>query len=409
MKRYDTYKDSGVEWIGEIPENWEVRPIKRLCSVKRGASPRPIDDEKYFDDNGEYSWVRIADVTASDKYLQQTTQKLSELGASLSVKMEPDNIFLSIAGSVGKPIINKIKCCIHDGFVWFDGLQLNPEFLFYIFLTGEPYKGLGKYGTQLNLNTETVGSIKIPFPAENEILKVVDYLNKKYSEIDHIIKQKELLLEKLQAKRQAIIHEAVSKGLNPNVPMKPSGVEWLGEIPSHWEVKKLKYLATLKSGESITAEQIEPEGSFPVFGGNGIRGYTNSFTHNGTYILIGRQGALCGNINYAENKFWASEHAVVVTPKEKLNQFWLGELLRSMNLNQYSQSAAQPGLAVGNIINLNIPVPKVEEQAEIDLYIKERDTKIKRLEKLLFKQIQKLKSYRQSLISEVVTGKIKVV
>ena len=116
---YPAYKDSGVEWLGEVPEHWEVRRTKSLSSVKRGASPRPIADPRYFDDDGKYAWVRIADVTASNHYLERTTQRLSKLGQSLSVRLQPGSLFLSIAGSVGKPIITKIKCCIHDGFVYF--------------------------------------------------------------------------------------------------------------------------------------------------------------------------------------------------------------------------------------------------------------------------------------------------
>ena len=166
-------KDSGIEWIGEVPEHWKVCKIKRLSVVKRGASPRPIENPIYFDDNGQYSWVRIADVTDSKKYLYSTTQKLSKLGSSLSVKMHPGEIFLSIAGTVGKPIITKIDCCIHDGFVWFPNLKIEPEYLYYIFLSGRPYLGLGKLGTQLNLNTETVGYISIPIPEGKEITDIV--------------------------------------------------------------------------------------------------------------------------------------------------------------------------------------------------------------------------------------------
>ena len=147
--------------------------------------------------------------------------------------------------------------------------------------------------------------------------------------------------------------------------MKDSGVEWLGEIPKNWEVKKLKYVASLKSGDSITSNNIKDEGIYPVYGGNGLRGYTSNYTHSGKYILIGRQGALCGNINYASNEFWASEHAVVVNPVIEVNLTWLGELLRSMNLNQYSVSAAQPGLAVGMIENLYIPYTSIKIQNKI--------------------------------------------
>ena len=169
MKPYPRYKDSGVEWIGAIPEDWNVIRIKRLSPVKRGASPRPIHDPKYFDIDGEFAWVRIADLSASEKYLETTTQTLSELGASLSVKRFPGDFFLSIAGTVGKPIITKIKCCIHDGFVYFPQLNINPEYLYYIFSTGLPYQGLGKWGTQLNLNTDTVGEIFIPVPNDDKI------------------------------------------------------------------------------------------------------------------------------------------------------------------------------------------------------------------------------------------------
>src|SRR5699024_5440067 len=107
-----------------------------------------------------YGWVRIADVSASDGVLKETTQTLSTLGASLSVKLEPGEMFLSIAGTVGKPCITKIRACIHDGFVYFPDLGIDNRFLYRIFEAGSCYKGLGKMGTQLNLNTDTVGGIK---------------------------------------------------------------------------------------------------------------------------------------------------------------------------------------------------------------------------------------------------------
>lgn len=203
-------KDSGIDWIGQIPEHWEVRRIKSFCIVKRGASPRPIDDEKYFDDNGEFAWVRIADASASKKYLLSTTQKLSSLGASLSVKRFPDDIFLSIAGTVGKAIITKIKCCIHDGFVWFKNLNYNSELLYYIFESGQPYLGLGKMGTQLNLNTDTVGNIPIPYMSNDEQQQIADYLDKKTAEIDSTINKFKVQIDKLKEYRQALITEVVT-------------------------------------------------------------------------------------------------------------------------------------------------------------------------------------------------------
>lgn len=203
-------KPSGIDWLGDIPEGWEVRRIKMLCKVSRGASPRPIDDEKYFDDNGEYSWVRIADLTASDRYLDITRQKLSNLGKSLSVPLEPGEIFLSIAGTVGSPIITKIKCCIHDGFVYFMNLKYNRELLWYIFIAGEAYKGLGKLGTQLNLNTDTVGNISIPIMSAREQNQIVAFLDRETAKIDEMMKKVETQIEKLQEYRQALITSAVT-------------------------------------------------------------------------------------------------------------------------------------------------------------------------------------------------------
>ena len=170
-------KPSGVEWLGDVPEHWEVRRVKTLSKVKRGSSPRPIDDPKYFDLTGEYAWVRIADVTASNHYLEETTQKLSALGQSLSVRLEPGSLFLSIAGSVGKPIITRIKCCIHDGFVYFPDLKDNEEYLYQILSTPSPFFGLGKYGTQLNLNTDTVGGIQVAWPPLWERNHITEFLH----------------------------------------------------------------------------------------------------------------------------------------------------------------------------------------------------------------------------------------
>ncbi len=194
----------------------------------------------------------------------------------------------------------------------------------------------------------------------------------------------------------------------PYSAYKSSGVEWIGGIPEGWDVRGLKYIAFLKSGENITSENINEIDDYPVFGGNGLRGYFPSFSHDGNFILIRRQGALCGNINYAEGKFWASEHAVVLTPIINYSAFWLGELLRVMNLNQYSVSAAQPGLSVDKIKNLLIPLPPLTEQRAIadfpDLETARIDTLIEKIER----QIELLNEYKQSLITSAVTGKIDV-
>ena len=183
----------------------------------------------------------------------------------------------------------------------------------------------------------------------------------------------------------------------------PSGLAWAPVVPAHWTVKKLAFLASLKSGDSITTDDIKDDGPYPVYGGNGLRGYTDRFTHDGEYALIGRQGALCGNINYAKGEFWASEHAVVVAPREEISVRWLGELLRAMELNQYSVSAAQPGLSVETIAALRVPIPPLKEQRAIAEYL---DRETARLDALVAAKewvLGLLAEKRRALIARAVT------
>lgn len=205
------FKDSGVEWLGDVPEHWVVVQIKRLSSVGRGASPRPIDNPIYFDEEGEYAWVRIADVSKTKGYLNTTLQQLSKLGSSLSVKINPGELFISIAGTVGKPCISNIKACIHDGFVYFPQLKNKYiKLLYRIFEAGECYGGLGKMGTQLNLNTETIGSISISIPPDYELVNVIKYIDDKTSKIDKLIKKATKSIKLLKEKRTALISAAVT-------------------------------------------------------------------------------------------------------------------------------------------------------------------------------------------------------
>jgi len=259
LPRYGVYKDSGVEWLGEVPAHWTVSAIKWLSPVLRGASPRPIDDTKYFDDEGEYAWVRIADASASDGVLLETTQRLSELGSSLSVRLEPGTLFVSIAGTVGKPCITGIKACIHDGFVYFPRLAIDQRFLYRLFESGACYAGLGKMGTQLNLNTDTIGSIRIAVPPSDELQNLLSFLDRETGKIDALIAEQEKLLTLLAEKRQATISHAVTRGLNPNAPMKDSGVPWLGEVPVHWKLPPLYLRYTIELGKMLDTNKITGE------------------------------------------------------------------------------------------------------------------------------------------------------
>ena len=203
-------KPTGIDWLGEVPEHWDVKAIKWESPVLRGASPRPIDDDVYFDDEGEYAWVRITDVSAAGMYITATMQRLSDFGRSLSVPLQPGALFLSIAGTVGKPCITAIKCCIHDGFVYFPFWRGEARFLYYVFASREPYRGLGKLGTQLNLNTDTVGSIVVGFPEPSEQRAIADFLDRETVRLDTLVTKMESGIKRLHEYRAALITAAVT-------------------------------------------------------------------------------------------------------------------------------------------------------------------------------------------------------
>jgi type I restriction enzyme S subunit len=166
--------------------------------------------------------------------------------------------------------------------------------------------------------------------------------------------------------------------------------------------KKLKHVARMAAGDAITSDDILEIADYPVYGGNGLRGYTDNFNHKGDFVLIGRQGALCGNINYASGEFWASEHAIVVDLQDNAEVRWLGELLSFMNLNQYSQSAAQPGIAVDVIANLPIPVPPRETQQAIAQFLERETVDIDALIAAKQRLLELLAEKRRAIVAEAI-------
>ena len=426
---YPAYKPSGADWLGAIPTHWELLQIKRLSPVKRGASPRPIDDPNYFDDKGEYSWVRISDVTSSKRYLEETTQRLSSLGKSLSVPLKPGALFLSIAGSVGKPIITRINCCIHDGFVYFPQFEGNPEFLYYIFASGQPYGGLGKLGTQLNLNTDTVGAIHIGYPSYEEQREIVTYLDCETTRIDTLIEKKQRQIELLQEKRTALISHAVTKGLNPNAKMKDSGVEWLGEIPAHWEVKRVKRLGDIRYGLGEPPEYVDDGlpfiratdirlGKIDLDTVKKVRPDDVPWSRNPSLvlyeILVVRSGAYTGDSALVtENAVGAiAGYDMVLTVSKAYAPFVAWTLLSKYMLQGqiYLERlrAAQPHLNAEELGGFVVVTPPYAEQRAIAAFLDRETAHIDALTEKVEKSITLLREYRTSLISAAVTGKIDV-
>jgi len=424
--------DSGEEWLGEVPSHWKITSIKHLSPVLRGASPRPIDDPRYFDDNGEYAWVRIADVSKSNGLLCETTQTLSELGSSLSVRLERGALFVSIAGTVGKPCIAGLKVCIHDGFVYFPRLKLDPKFLFRIFEAGECYRGLGKFGTQLNLNTDTIGSIKVAVPPDDEVADILRFLDRETAKIDALVEEQKRLIDLLKEKRQAVISHAVTKGLNPDAPMKDSGIEWLGEVPEHWEVKPLKHMVSHVVDCLHTTPSYEGDLIYPA-----IR---TADVERGILLLdqarlvseevyserIQRLKPEAGDILYSrEGERFGM--AVLVPPGvelclgqrmmmfRSLSHYYPGYIMWALNSEPLYQQvlartagAMAPHANIGDLVNFRVPCPPKHEQLAISEEVTRAVGRIDDLSKHAQRAISLLSEHRSALISSAVTGKIDV-
>ena len=426
VKSYSAYKKSGVEWLGNVPEHWGVRRIKSLSIVRRGASPRPIDDARYFDEHGEFAWVRISDVTASDRYLYKTTQRLSELGQSLSVELNPGSLFLSIAGSVGKPIITKIKCCIHDGFVYFSRFRGDVEFLYRVLSTDAPFSGLGKFGTQLNLNTDTVGNIYIGWPPSDEQAAIARYLDDADQRIRAYVSAKERLIALLEEERQAVIHQAVTRGLDPDVKLKPSGIEWLGDVPEHWEVAQFARQVEIAEGQ--VDPKVEPYTSMLTIAPNHVESGTGRLLNRETAF---EQGAISGKyicrdgdviyskirpalakVTVAPTDCLCSADMYPLRPRNPLQRDYLFWLLLSTGFTAWStaqsERVAMPKVNRQTLNNTYIPLPPHPEQASIAQYVTEATGGTYKAIDRARRQIQLMEEYRTRLIADVVTGKIDV-
>ena len=430
---YPTYKDSGVEWLGHVPEHWNVISIKWLSPVKRGASPRPIDDLKYFDDDGEFAWVRIADVSACDGILAETTQQLSALGSSLSVKVAPGELFVSIAGTVGKPCISAIKACIHDGFVYFPSLEIDPKFLYRVFEGGTCYGGLGKWGTQLNLNTDTIGSIRVALPASDELQQVLAFLDRETIKIDALVAEQRRLMTLLKEKRQAVISHAVTRGLNPNASMKPSGIEWLGDVPAHWEVKRIKFVtANVKAGPfgSALTKDVYVSAGYRIYGQEQV--IPNNFSIGDYFITPEKYGELSqysvspGDILISCVGTFGKIAIVpdtiepgIINPRlirlrcsQAVKAEYLVEVMRSnVTFEQFSSFTRGGTMDVINIGTLNeifVALPPMKEQQELLIFVQHEIGKFDTLTAETQCAIDLLQERRTALISAAVTGQIDV-
>ena len=410
---YPEYRYSGVKWLGDVPISWDVIPLKHLAELnpkKSGIKEKKMSELCSFlpMEKLKLNSLKLDEMkTVSDVYDGYTYFENEDL---LLAKVTP--CFENKNMAIAKELHNGLGFGSSEIYVLRANAKLNNQFLFYRLQEDSfmeiAIAAMSGAGGLKRVPAEIINTYTAAFPCIQEQQKIAYFLDHETAKIDTLIAKQEKLIELLKEKRQAVISNAVTRGLNPNAPMKDSGVEWLGEVPEYWRVVKLSYFLKLQSGDTITSSLIEKEGEYSVFGGNGQRGFTSSYNCNGEYVLIGRQGALCGNINIAKNKFFASEHAVVVYPYVEFNLTFISEFLRFMDLGQYSVSAAQPGISVERIKGLKIAIPPLSEQITIAKYLENKISIFERLTEKSTAQITLLKERKTALISSAVTGKIDV-
>ena len=412
MKRYDTYKDSGVEWIGEIPTNWKKGRLKNYFNLSSGKNPSDLDKEfgqfPVYGSNGIIGYTNNPD-------------------------LNKETILIGRVGSSGELNLNKFPCSVSDNCLVVE-LKENHSLMFvYYLLIKTELKNYTTKTSQPLITGSTIREIDTIIPPLSEQQQIVSFLDTKTSLIDSLIEKTQRKIELLKEKRTSLINEVVTKGLNPNVEMKDSGVEWIGEIPSHWLFTKFNRFVFFQEGPGLRTFQFTDEGTKVICVTNitekGIdftykkfistdeyfEKYQHFTVEKGDYLL-----SSSGNSWGKVSEYHDDEKVMLNTSTIRLNTIdssiynksLIPHILKSevvrKQLEILMTGSCQPNFGPSHLNQLVIPIPPLSEQQQIIEYLDEQTELIDKTVSIEEKRIELLKEYRQSLISEVVTGKLKV-
>lgn len=403
-KRYDSYKPSGIDWIGDIPSHWEIQRLKfgmNLINGRAYLQPELLS-------KGKYRILRVGNFFTNDSWYY------SDMELEDNKYCSKGDLLYAWSASIGPYIWNEEKVIFHYH-IWKVGLsgKMDKKYSFYLLDVITKVKLNDMHGSAMqHLTMENMNNSDIIVPPLAEQEAIAAWLDEKCEDIDAAIAKVDREIELIDELKQSEISRVVTRGLNPDAPLCPSGIDWIGDIPKHWIICKVKHLVKFNSGDTITSEQFIDNAEFPVYGANGYRGQFDKYNFENQRILIGRVGALCGNVHYTNEKIWCSEHALISSKAFGGLSFdykWMCLLFESMNLNQYGGGSAQPVIASSVIENLSIILPPLSEQQAIADYLDKKCTEIDGLKAKSSKKRETLKELRQSIISEVVTGKRKVI
>ncbi len=285
---------------------------------------------------------------------------------------------------------------------------IDPDFYRWVFKSSAFVSALAAGVQQLrdgqSIRFADFAKVDLPRPPIDEQRRIADFLNDRVARLDWIIEarhaQMVLIVERVEG--------LIARELSPLSPLDAHQEKHSLRVPQSWSTPRLSYIVNIGSGSGITSEEIEPQGNFPVYGANGVRGFASSFTHANDRILVGRQGALCGNVTLAGGPFWASEHALVCEPLVPFDMNWMLEVLRSMNLRQYSRSAAQPGINASLVGSMRVPWVDIGHQQVLGQRSSAWHDGGATARKQGVQSVELLAEYKTSLITAAVKGELDV-
>jgi type I restriction enzyme S subunit len=437
MKGYEKYKKTNNIWFPIIPIKWYLSKVKYVANTYAGGTPSTENSEYW--ENGKIPWLpsgklQNSEIITAEKFI--TEQGLIN---SSTKWIKANTTLVALTGATcGNVGYLKFKACANQSVIAIDEIpeKVVSRFLYYMFLNiRKQILTHQTGGAQAGINDNNVKNLFICIPSINEQTQIAAFLDKKTALIDEIIAKKERLIELSDAKRKSIINESVTKGLNPDVKMKESGIEFLGEIPEHWKIVRLKQIANAFGrigfrGYTTNDLVEEGEGAITISPSN-MKGNYMTF-ENCTYIswekyeespeikifnddiLMVKTGSTYGKIGLVKNldRKATINPQILVLKDVKINNAYLFNLLRT-NYMQYQVEtnvigSTIPTISQTKILNFHLPLPPNDEIEQIMFYIQNQMELIDKVIELEKKSIQKLKDYRQSLISEAVTGKIDV-
>lgn len=428
-------KDSGIEWIGEIPEDWKVLPFKKICKeFYSGGTPTASNPNYYTNINDGYPFINISDLT-DNKYVTNIKKYITKNAAdSKSLKtVDSEYILLAMYASVGTVSMLNVESYISQAILAIKPNDLvEKKFLYYFLNSFQPYSESYSRGTtQNNLSAEIIKNLKISIPNILEQKKVFKYLEIKTREIEDIKKIVKGEIESLENYKKSLITEAVTKGLDKNVEMKDSGIEWIGEIPKHWIKSKVKHACSLigsgttpashnldfysddginwiqsgdlyKTNEIITTEKNITEMA--------IKAYPILKIYESPYLVMAMYGASVGNLSISKIDAATNQACCVMKTNNRTNLFYLYYWLLFVkdDFLRKAEGGSQPNISQDKIKNQIMYFPPILEQDAIVNYLNKKTKLIDETISLKQKQLQSLEEYKKSLIYEYVTGKKEV-